>query len=75
MDYTTLNFVSLDHLLPQLVASHRRAIADLGRDLMSLEEPQVRAMVEVLLAQKQQHLQSLEKLAGANRNTVQASLQ
>src|SRR5690242_19805271 len=42
MDFTTLNFVSLDHLLPQLVDSQRRAIADLERDLNNLGDPEAR---------------------------------
>src|SRR6516164_8262516 len=31
--FTTLNFVSLDHLLPMLIDSERRAIGDLDEDL------------------------------------------
>ena len=68
--FTTLNFVSLDHLLPLLAAYERRAIADLENDLVSFADPEGREQVRKLLDMKRQHLKTLEALAVAHPETV-----
>lgn len=74
MDFTTLNFVSLEHLLPQLAASQRRGIAAIERDLNDLIDPEVRDVVGGLLAKKHQHLQTLEKLADAHTDVASGAV-
>jgi len=62
-EFTTINFVSLDHLLPQLVDAQRRAIAALERDRDALEDPDLRAGLDKVLEMKRRHLKTLESLA------------
>jgi len=66
-DFTTINFVSLTHLLPLLADTERRAIADLERDQSNLGDPEARGLVQKMVDMKQQHLKALDALAGADR--------
>jgi hypothetical protein len=66
MEFTTINYVSLDHLLPLLVAHQRRAIPDLERDLSQIADSEARTEVQAILDAKRQHLQSLESLAAVH---------
>jgi hypothetical protein len=63
MEFTTINFVSLDHLVALLAKAERRGIAGLERDLDNLGDPEARGLAQELLALKQRDLQALEKLA------------
>ncbi len=60
--FTTINFLSLEHLLPRLIADQRRAVADLERDAAAVADPDARAELEKLLAVKREHLAELEAL-------------
>jgi hypothetical protein len=68
--FTTLNFISLDHLLPILADSERRAITDLESDLASFADPECCHEVQKLLDLKRRHLKALETLAAAHPETV-----
>jgi hypothetical protein len=68
--FTTLNFVSLDHLLPMLIDAERRAIAELEDDLSQFTDHDCRLQVQKLLDMKQQHLKALEALAAAHPETA-----
>jgi hypothetical protein len=68
--FTTLNFVSLDHLLPMLIDDERRAVADLEGDLAGFTDPDCRQEVQKFLDMKRQHVKVLETLATAHRETV-----
>ena len=61
-NYTALNFLALEHLLPRLVTSQRQAIADLERDLARISDSEAKAQVEKLLAVKRRDLPLLEGL-------------
>lgn len=61
--FTTINFLALDFILPQLIEYERQSIAELERDLASIHDPAARAEVERLLALKRQHVPQLEELA------------
>jgi hypothetical protein len=65
MAFTTLNFVSLDYLLPRLAEDGRRAVAALERDRAALTDADARAELDRLLDQKRRHLKTLEALATA----------
>jgi hypothetical protein len=65
-DFTTINFVSLEHLLPLLTDAERRAVANLERDLSSIGDPVARGLVQKLLDMKRQHLKALDALAGSH---------
>ncbi len=68
--FTSLNFLALEHLLPRLVASQRRAITDLERDLAVLRDPEAKAQVEQLLAIKRRDLPLLESLTASPAELV-----
>jgi hypothetical protein len=65
MAFTTMNFVSLDYLLPRLADDGRRAVAALERDRAALADADARAAVEKMLDMKRRHLKALEALATA----------
>jgi hypothetical protein len=65
MAFTTMNYVSLDHLLPRLLEHQRRAVAALEADRAALADAGARAEVDRVLEMKRRHLQTLEALAGS----------
>jgi hypothetical protein len=65
-DYTNVNYVSLDHLLPMLVDNQRQAIARLERDLAALTDAEARAHVEKILTIRRRHLETLQTMAAAH---------
>jgi hypothetical protein len=65
--FTTINFLSLDYLLPRLVEHERRSLAELERDLPRVTDAEARAEVEKLAAVKGLHLRELEQLAAAQQ--------
>src|SRR5438445_13733045 len=68
--FTTLNFVSLDHLLPLLVDAERRSILELEKDLIGFADSDCRLEIQKLLDMKRQHLKALEALAVAHSETA-----
>jgi hypothetical protein len=70
--FTSLNFVALDYLLPQLVEAQRRASAALEHDLARLPDGEAQRLVRELLAVKQRHLQTLEGLAAPHPQAASA---
>lgn len=68
--FTSINFVSLDHLWPMLVTDQQQAAAALERDLGQIRDAEARAEVEKLLATKHRHLEVLKSLAAAHPETV-----
>lgn len=60
--FTTLNFVSLEYLLPRLSQTQRQAVADLERDVAAVTDADAKAELEKLLAVKRLHLTELETL-------------
>jgi hypothetical protein len=63
MAFTTMNYVSLGHLLPRLLEHQRRALAALEADRQALTDAEARAEVDKVLEMKRKHLQTLEALA------------
>ena len=64
MRFTSMNFVSLEYLVPQLLQEGRKAVADLERDAGSLHG-EAREEIERLLDLKRKHLGQLEALLAA----------
>ncbi len=62
-DFTTINYVSLDYLLPLLVKHERESIAALERETQQLSDGEARVLLDKLLATKRRHLTTLEGLA------------
>jgi hypothetical protein len=69
--YTTINFVSLDHLLRPLLKEQRFAVAELERALAALPESDARHILWQYLDLKRRHVQALE--SGANPATPAAA--
>jgi hypothetical protein len=65
MAFTTMNFVSLDYLVPRLAADGRRAIDALERDRAALTDAEAKAELDRFLDLKRRHLKALEALATA----------
>lgn len=70
MEFTNINYLSLDHLMPQLVARQRQAIADLERDVLSMLDEEARTLVNKVLDKKRQHLAALEKTTARQPEAV-----
>lgn len=70
--YLNLLFVSLDFLLPRLVAHQQEAIAQLEQDLKAIPDLEARRQVESLLAVKSRHLKKLKELAARAAKPVHA---
>jgi rubrerythrin len=69
MSFTTINFVSLEHLLPLLADHEQRALADRERALAGVTDPEARALLQNLVDMKRRHLQTLQALAAAHPET------
>jgi hypothetical protein len=68
--FTSLMFVSLDYLLPQLLDEQRQAITQLKVDMAAITAVQARQQVEQLLALKERHLKELEELTAETAKTA-----
>jgi rubrerythrin len=76
MSFTSMNFVSLDHLLPILVKAERRSLADRERDISQLHDSDAKRVLGQIVDMKRRHLQMLEEMAAAHpetRSTVRTS--
>jgi hypothetical protein len=67
--FTTINFVSLGHILPALVKDQELSIADLEHTLAELHESDERRLLADLLDLKRRHLQELHEVS---RNVARA---
>lgn len=61
--FTTLNYVSFDFLLPQLLKAEREEIAALEKDVFALDDMDSRPWLQKVLDMKRRHLAVLEELA------------
>ncbi len=67
MSFTTINYMSLDFLVPYLVDFERRRCAELGKDLAVITDEEARELVKSLLAMKERHLAALLNLPGKEK--------
>lgn len=63
MEFTNINYISLDHLLPLLVDSQRQRVQALETQLKSISDPDCRQQVADYIAVIRGHLTALEELA------------
>ena len=61
--FTTINFCSLDYLLPKLVAEHEKEIAEITTRLAACDDEDIRKLAQHYLDMKRDHLQALKELA------------
>jgi hypothetical protein len=71
--FTTINFVSLDYIIPKLIDDERLGLAHLDADLAVITNSGARPLVEAIAAKKREHLQVLEALAAAIPKTTVSS--
>lgn len=64
--FTTMNFVSLDYLVPRLVQYEAQAIIRLERDLPDIKDADGRQLLERALEAKRRHLAQLSALVPAS---------
>jgi hypothetical protein len=67
MNFTTINYMSLDFLLPQLSDFEKRRSAELEKDLAALGDEDARRLVQSLLEMKQRHLATLMSLGSTEK--------
>jgi hypothetical protein len=70
--FTGLSFVSLDHLLPLLATNEAKELERLEREVVTLIDPEAKALVEKIIANKRRHLETLQRLAAAHSQTAVA---
>jgi hypothetical protein len=71
--FTTINFVSFDHLLPMLVDCEARSLGELECVLPEITDTEALAVVQGLVDMKRRHLDELKKMAMAHPETVSAA--
>jgi rubrerythrin len=64
--FTTINYASLDFILPKLAAEERKGLAKLTEDLALIADSDAHALVSALIEKKRQHLKTLEELIAAH---------
>jgi len=63
MAFTTINYVSLDYLLPLLVETQRQDLEQMQPALGQVTDPQARDQVQKIIDMSQRHLTTLKALA------------
>lgn len=71
--FTTINFVSLKHLQPQMVEAERKSITRLEQDLQEIPDESARQHLQTLVEQKRQRLQQLEALTPVEELVARAA--
>src|SRR5438132_13582547 len=66
MSFTTMNFVSLDHLLPILIREERRSLANREQDLARVRDVDAQVALRGIIDMKRRHLQTLEEMAATH---------
>ena len=61
MEFTTINYVSLDHLLPRLTEFCKRRLQELEEDARLVADTEAEALIHALTATKRRHLDVLSK--------------
>jgi hypothetical protein len=73
MAFTSMNFVSLVHMVPILQEHDRQAAALLQRDIARLRDPEARELAGGLLETVQRHVQRLDSLRAALAQPITAA--
>lgn len=63
MNFTNVNFVTLDYLLPLLVAQEQRNLAALEKDLERIGDAEIHAEVQGMVEMNRRHLHELTEMA------------
>ena len=63
--FTTMNFVTIDYLLPRLIAEGQREIAELQGRLRLTSDDEILGWLQGYLGMKERHLQALQALTAS----------
>ena len=63
--FTTMNFVSLDYLLPKLIAEHEKETSEIEARLHLSDDEEIRKLAQGYLDLKRGHLQTLKDLTSS----------
>jgi hypothetical protein len=63
--FTTINFCSLDYLLPRLIHEHQKEIAEIESMLHTAEDEEIRRLAASYLDMKRRHLDTLQNSAAS----------
>src|SRR5207253_6990353 len=72
MSFTTINYMSLDFLLPYLIDFEKRRIAELEKDLAVVADEEAQHLLQTLLEMKKRHVLALTNLAGVDHSPAAA---
>lgn len=64
LSYTTINFISLDYIVPLLIDNQKRRIEEITAQLSRVSDPAARKHIQEILDTKKRHMQSLEGIRG-----------
>src|SRR5207248_5374059 len=67
MNFTTINYMSLDFLVPHLIAFEKRRIAELETDVLIVSDEEAKHLLQDLLHMKRRHVATLMGLTGAEK--------
>lgn len=67
MSFTTINYMSLDFLLPYLIDFEKHRIAELEKDIPVVADDEARDLLKSLLEMKRRHLLTLVNLTVVDR--------
>ena len=67
MSFTSINYATLDYVVPLLIDYQKHGIADLERDLTHIPDEQMAAELQKIVEMKRRHLQVLMELAAAKK--------
>jgi len=65
MSFTTMNYVTIEYIVPRLADDGRRAIAALEHDRAALADAEAREQVDRFLELKRRHVKALDEMAAA----------
>jgi hypothetical protein len=68
--FTSVNFVSLEHLLPMLVDYEARSLGEMECDLPEMTDPEALAVVQEMVDMKQRHLELLKRMTACHPDNL-----
>ncbi len=73
-EFTSINYIGLDRLLPWLVNYQAWLIEQMEKDREDLESEETRSLLGSVLETKRRHLSELQKLAASNADKVASTV-
>ncbi len=70
MNFTTMNYASLEFLVPQLIRFETKRIAELEKDVHVASDEESQQLLQHMLQMKRRHLTTLTALFGPEKQTA-----